>query len=664
MNGAKKMMEKMKKALENKWTKALVCLIVPLLFAIIVEGLSGLPLRMNREFIQKEIALEELVTERFVLEQGALVATADDGILGIEFEESTYINKLYLYYTSYGPIEMEITYIEDRGGGEIAIMTFQRNANMMQEFTAITFGKRVLQMKIDFEGEFDSDDLVISGIQINNEIRVSPWRLFFSFSVAFLAFLIILYKSEFVGKEQRFFVVAGLLMGLVAITSMPPHTSGWDEEIHFQRAYSLSNLVRLQGEFYVSPTVILIAGIHIETWPWHYPNTMEDRRHLVEIYNELDTDEYRGNPEHYRRMGSGFVNPVSFVLLAPAYLAQAVGIATGRILQLPFSLVYTLGRVGNLLFYLAIGFFAIKRSIVGKKVMMALLLMPTPLFLATVYSYDAAVNAFIALGIACILREIYGKEKKISYFNVGLFVFSIVVASMPKAIFAPLLLLGLLIPKEKLPSVKHLRVMRLGIIGGTLILLATFILPALIDTLFATAEGAQQIADHRGGDTNVPRQIRHIFSQPFSYGLGMLQIMYGTIVEFSIGPSAMGQVGYGFTNSVSGAPAILLTAVTFTERGFIKIKKGHKAFIGIILFAISALIWTALYLSFSPVGHPYIVGVQGRYFIPIVLVGLLLINGSAIEYKSKEKTYNTILFAFITLITMTSFYATFVMNNV
>jgi uncharacterized membrane protein len=125
----------------------------------------------------------------------------------------------------------------------------------------------------------------------------------------------------------------------------------------------------------------------------------------------------------------------------------------------------------------------------------------------------------------------------------------------------------------------------------------------------------------------------------------------------------MGQVGHGFLNSASGAPAIMLTAVTLTESGLIKIKKEHKIFIGIIIFVISALIWTALYLSFTIVGYPYIVGVQGRYFIPLVLIGLLLINARGVDYKVEEKTYNTIIFAFIGLITMTSFYSTFVINN-
>ena len=664
MSGVNKMVEKVKKALEKKWTKALMCLIVPLLFAIIVEGLSGLPLLMNRDVTEEIIPFEQIQVSNFEQEQESLVAREDGSVIVIEFSQSRYINKLYLSFTSCKSLLYTMTTVEDRGGGETAIRTFHRNANMFQEFTAIPLQKQIYRVAIQFEIE-EGEEVAIHQIAINNEFNFSPWRFFFAFVSLLLLLLILLFKSEFIGKEERFFVVAGILMGMVAITSMPPHTSGWDEEIHFKRTYSFSNTMRFQREFEVSPTVIIMTGNFAESWPFHYPDTMEDRRYLAEKYNEFDHNMDWGNEdtEFVRRTGLGFGNFVNFVLLAPGYITQAAFVTIGRVLQLPFSMVYMMGRLGNLLMYLIVGYFAIRRSIVGKKIMTALLLMPTPLFLATVYSYDATTNVFIALGIACILREIYGKQEKISYVNVGIFVASIVIASMPKAIFAPLLLLGLLIPKEKLPSVKHFRLMRTGIVGGTLILLATFVLPTLIDTLLATEASIAEVADVRGGDTNVVRQMHHILSRPFSYAIGVLQIMYGTIVEFSIGSKAMGLVGHGFSNSMSGAPAILLAAVTFTENGFVKIKKEHKIFIAMILFVISALIWTALYLSFTPVGHPYIVGVQGRYFIPLVLIGLLLINGRAVEYKCDEKAYNTVLFTFIGLITLTSFYSTFVVNN-
>ena len=417
----------------KRMLKLIACIMIPLLFAFIVEGLSWFSLAMNRDVTQRSIDLGEIQAINFELRQGELVTEDEEAVVLLDFEESVYIHKLYLSYTSYGPLRFALTTVEDRGHGETATRTFSMNANMLQEFTAISLQKEVYQVAIHFHLE-ENEDIAINEIVINNEFHGSPWRFFFAYASLFLLLLIVLLGSEFVGKEQRFFVIAGFLMGIIAITSMPPHTSGWDEEIHFQRSYSLSYTMRFQREYQASPTVVMMTKVLTESWPFHYPNTMEDRRHLVERYNELDiATEWWDDPDidYGRRTGLGFGNFASFILLAPGYVTQAAFVAVGRILQLPFSVIYMMGRIGNLLLYLGVGYFAIKRSIVGRKVMTALLLMPTPLFLATVYSYDATVNAFIALGIACILREIYGKEEKVSYFNLGLFVVSIVLASMP-----------------------------------------------------------------------------------------------------------------------------------------------------------------------------------------------------------------------------------------
>ena len=657
MSAVKESLIKLGKSIKYNWIKLIICLMAPLLFGFLVEGLFNAPLLMNRDTNQEEIVLEQLYTEGFILEGGELVAIESGAAIAINFTESRYINKLYLDYTSFGGLEFTVTTIWDRGSGETSIRSFRRNANMLQEFTAISIGQQVYRVHIVFE----HTDLIISQMSINNEVKFSFWRIFFVYALLFLLLVVFFFKEEFVGKEQRFFVMAGLLMGLVAILSMPPHRAGWDEEIHFQRSYSLSNLMGLQREFYVSPAVdILMCGYATENWPYHFPTTGEDRRHLTERFNQLDTDAYRGNPEFFQRTGAAFGNPISFVLLSPGYVSQAVFVGVGRLLQLPISMVFILGRLGNLLLYLGVGYVAIRRTIIGKKIMTALLLMPTPLFLATVYSYDASINVFIALGVACIFREIYGKEEKLSFFNLCLFVVSITIAALPKAIFAPLLLLALLIPKEKFNNKKQLILIRAGILGVMMLLLSTFVLP----TLVATVSGAAEAADPRGGDTNLARQMRHIFTQPISYAVLMLRTMFDTFVNFTIGSDAMGALGHRAFHQFSSAPAILLTAVTLTESGVVKIKKSHKILIGLLLFGVSALIWTALYLAFTPVASPVILGVQGRYFTPLVLIGLLLINGKPVEYKCEEKTYNTLLFAFITLITMATFYTIFVVNNV
>ena len=65
------------------------------------------------------------------------------------------------------------------------------------------------------------------------------------------------------------------------------------------------------------------------------------------------------------------------------------------------------------------------------------------------------------------------------------------------------------------------------------------------------------------------------------------------------------------------------------------------------------LIWTALYLSFTPVGSLVINGVQSRYFIPLILPLLIIINTNKIKTNfNKERLY----YVYIILLTIISFY--------
>ena len=61
--------------------------------------------------------------------------------------------------------------------------------------------------------------------------------------------------------------------------------------------------------------------------------------------------------------------------------------------------------------------------------------------------------------------------------------------------------------------------------------------------------------------------------------------------------------------------------------------------VGIIV----AFIWTAMYISFTPVGAASINGVQGRYFVPILLPLLLALQTTHIENHIPRAVYHRIV---------------------
>ena len=66
-----------------------------------------------------------------------------------------------------------------------------------------------------------------------------------------------------------------------------------------------------------------------------------------------------------------------------------------------------------------------------------------------------------------------------------------------------------------------------------------------------------------------------------------------------------------------------------------------KIIITLVILAIIALIFTSLYVQWTTVGSKSILGIQGRYFIPILPLAAILI-GSVIKVENKYKDENII----------------------
>ena len=71
------------------------------------------------------------------------------------------------------------------------------------------------------------------------------------------------------------------------------------------------------------------------------------------------------------------------------------------------------------------------------------------------------------------------------------------------------------------------------------------------------------------------------------------------------------------------------------------------------------LIWTAMYLAFTEVGEVVIKGVQGRYYIPLLLPLLMVFYTDKIHTKWKEENYNLVMFMIVLLIWHLALYSRF-----
>ena len=89
---------------------------------------------------------------------------------------------------------------------------------------------------------------------------------------------------------------------------------------------------------------------------------------------------------------------------------------------------------------------------------------------------------------------------------------------------------------------------------------------------------------------------------------------------------------------------MLLFATPFLEEHKDTLNKFQRIWFVLIFLGMSLIIVTALFMSWTPVGFEYIAGVQGRYFIPIMILILLCMctKEKYIKFKNINIFYSII----------------------
>ncbi|MBQ5950877.1 MAG: DUF2142 domain-containing protein [Lachnospiraceae bacterium] len=401
-------------------------------------------------------------------------------------------------------------------------------------------------------------------------------------------------------RPDRAFLWLCLTLGTLLVLLLPANKAGWDEEIHYYRALTIS--VYPKG-LTASHADVNEMRVTIANWPYNQPDGEEEQRAFERAANALDAAT-RGAHTQTRYLARPYTS---------GYLTQALFLKIAHLVRMPFSAAYRFGRWGNLLGYALLMFFAIRAVPIGKRVLAGAALMPTPLFLAATYSYDAAVIGFLSLGMALVLREILREEGTVSWGTFLLAGAAFVLGILPKAIYAPIVLTALLIPNKRFADKKQLYLMKGAVILAFLALIGTFVLPML--------SGGDYMSDSRGGDTSSGSQLSHILADPVGYAKLLLGSIFGTMPRFLLGYPIYGQLGHLPVSPARWAFPVIVLGSLFADAPE---KKGQLTWLQRFIFLLltgtcMVLIWTALYMSYTPVGAPYIAGVQPRYYLPLLL---------------------------------------------
>lgn len=601
---------------------------------------------------------EKGVTEISIEE--ALYNGAHDNDAVMDFEENPdglitinlygqFVNKFIYRYDFRDNIDAVIYVDAENAYGKAERYEIADNSNMLLGESVVNIGKNVSKIELHLNknalwgekqipdeeyyadeyiySDFEDEYIYVKGFEIDNTININWYRTGFIFMVCFLGGFLFMERKRLMYRVDIIFLVIAVTAGTFMVFSIPASKAGYDEEIHFMRAYSLSVY---PGTMEMSHEMSRWFVSSEETWPYNVPDSIEEREAYSKYINKVCSYD-----EAEIQMDSGLVGTYT-----SGYLTQALMLKLARKLGCSFTLMYQLGRLGNLLLYCVVMALAVRKTPCGKWIMAVIGLMPTTLFLACVYSYDATVNCFIYLALAYFLNMLLTKDYKISvrdYLIMGaVFMFG----CLPKSVYAPLVLFGLLLPKRIFKDKKQMWFMKAGLVAAFACLVCSNILPTVI------APG--DVGDLRGGETSEAGQMSYVLGQPAAYAGILLKNIFRTLQDYFAGMGVFGTLGH---LSASPVPYVIYSLVigvicTDTVSGadrekVLSLKAGHRVFIFLVCAFTVALVWTALYISYTVPGSQYIQGVQGRYYIPLLFPVYLILNTNKIQCGIDRSWYNT-----------------------
>lgn len=404
---------------------------------------------------------------------------------------------------------------------------------------------------------------------------------------------------------EKTFIFLSLIFGFLYVFILPPFQSV-DEPAHFYRGYEIISGKAVSQK--LGDKVGDYLPQSLETLESKYEPIMKNINKKVSTEFILDSSRIKLSPDNIK-----FIDFKNTALYSPTcYLTQIPGMFIAKILGAnPLGIFYA-GRISNLLFFTFIVYLSIRIIPFYKLTMMLLALMPMTLSLAGALTSDVVVIGLNFLWIAYLLKLAFS-EDIIHNKQIASLILLATVLSLSKYYFMLIPLL-LLIPRTKFKNQYKYLVCLLGVLLSSLIC-ALLWQDVINHLVFAMNSNADPI-----------KQLGFIFSHPVSYFLILLKTAIFKLPRIII--TMIGVLGTQDTPldfiSYMIYPLLVILSLPVGYKAKFKFNKfQNTVLISTLLFSV-LLIFTTLYLTWSPVYSSIVIGLNGKYFIPLVLPLLLL----------------------------------------
>ena len=318
---------------------------------------------------------------------------------------------------------------------------------------------------------------------------------------------------------------------------------------------------------------------------------------------------------------------------AVLYIFSSIGFFIGKIFGLNGIITIYLARMLNFIVFLILGYWSIKLIPYGKWIVSIILFLPMSLQQAVSISADSFLNA-ISIFYVCYTMYLCKKKNKINIKSKILYGIMSIIIAISKVVYIPIVGISLLLIENKEISKKEKCtflsiIIPLSIISGVIWFLIMQSYPVLDNNLVYNEIYNVSMKDQLISIIKNPSLFITVLNNTFKDGL---------FIEGMVG-SLMGWLNIEISRVVIIMFVILLALSPFLEENEIKNNRKEKIWNLIIFFGTYILIVLAAYLSWTTVGADKVMGVQGRYFLPIIILPLISLCDKDRYVKFKNIKY-------------------------
>ncbi|RGJ66387.1 DUF2142 domain-containing protein [Dorea formicigenerans] len=435
----------------------------------------------------------------------------------------------------------------------------------------------------------------------------------------FIGVVICIMKNK---KLQIIFIVAAMGLGVAYMFMISPFVVP-DEASHFATCYAESSVL-MGKEVCDENTGEVIADIDAADYliREEIPTKNTYVRYIKGVC---------GKTENVIAKKTLLRTPLSMKNIG--YIPQVIGISVARVFHMNSEQLLYMGRLFALIWYCFIMYWAIKLIPEWKMILWIIGLCPMTLQQVVSYNYDSVLLGITFFLVAYTLFLKFDKDKitKRDIIIIGISVFGI--ASI-KFVYLPLVGIALLIPKEKFDGMKKKCLISalICVIGVGGILITNLATMTHIVTTGAdsgtTAIGNELTYFSMASFIHQPKEVIKVFYRTFEFSTS------GYIESMLAAP--LGWIDLGMPSLVILGLVVLLMLCWQKKNVNVKFNWKEKIWLIFIGIMIIFLVMLSLMIDCTYVGSRTILGIQGRYFLPILSVLLIATQTNKLTLQTNQ----------------------------